>query len=106
MGSRTLGLWNLGGDLEFFAERIRNRDRAALTRDAYLCCDLTFTNTTVFDLPVVSIALVQGDARLRGFNLIVAEHAAKFASRKCFQPLPRDARLYLPAGSLLGCPSA
>jgi DSF synthase len=85
MGSRMPGVWNLGGDLEFFAEHIRNRDRAALTRYADLCCDLTFTNATVFDLPVVSIALVQGDAVGGGFeaalsfNLIVAERSAKFA---------------------------
>jgi DSF synthase len=84
MGSRMPGVWNLGGDLEFFAEQIRNRDRAALTRYAYLCCDLTFTNATVFDLPVVSIALVQGDALGGGFeaalsfNLIVAERSARF----------------------------
>jgi DSF synthase len=84
MGSRMPGVWNLGGDLEFFAEHIRNRDRAALTRYAYLCCDLTFTNATVFDLPVVSIALVQGDALGGGFeaalsfNLIVAERSARF----------------------------
>jgi DSF synthase len=84
MGSRMAGVWNLGGDLEFFAEHIRNRDRAALTRYAYLCCDLTFTNATVFDLPVVSIALVQGDALGGGFeaalsfNLIVAERSARF----------------------------
>jgi DSF synthase len=84
MGSRMPGVWNLGGDLEFFAEHIRNRDRAALTRYAYLCCDLTFTNATVFDLPVVSIALVQGDALGGGFeaalsfNLVVAERSARF----------------------------
>jgi DSF synthase len=84
MGSRMPGVWNLGGDLEFFAEHIRNRDRAALTRYAHLCCDLTFTNATVFDLPVVSIALVQGDALGGGFeaalsfNLIVAERSARF----------------------------
>src|SRR5690349_11161306 len=30
MGSRMPGVWNLGGDLEFFAEHIRNRDRPAL----------------------------------------------------------------------------
>jgi DSF synthase len=84
MGSRMPGVWNLGGDLELFAEHIRNRDRAALTRYAYLCCDLTFTNATVFDLPVVSIALVQGDALGGGFeaalsfNLIVAERSARF----------------------------
>lgn len=84
MGSRMPGIWNLGGDLEHFAELIRSGDRAALTRYAHLCCDLTFTNATLFDLPVVSIALVQGDALGGGFeavlsfNLIIAERSAKF----------------------------
>jgi DSF synthase len=84
VGSRMPGIWNLGGDLELFAELIRRRDRAQLTRYAYLCCELTFTNATLFDLPVVSIALVQGDALGGGFeavlsfNLIIAERSAKF----------------------------
>ncbi len=84
MGSRMPGIWNLGGDLEHFAALIRAGDRAALTRYAYLCCELTFTNATLFDLPVVSIALVQGDALGGGFeavlsfNLIIAERSAKF----------------------------
>lgn len=84
MGSRMPGIWNLGGDLEHFAALIRAGDRAALTRYAHLCCELTFTNATLFDLPVVSIALVQGDALGGGFeavlsfNLIIAERSAKF----------------------------
>lgn len=84
LGSRTPGIWNLGGDLQYFVELIRNRDRAALTRYAHVCCELTFTNATVFDLPVVSIALVQGDALGGGFeavlsfNHIIAERSTKF----------------------------
>src|SRR5579864_752304 len=84
MGSRTPGVWNLGGDLELFAELIRRGDRAGLTRYAHVCCELTFTNATVFDQPVITVALVQGDALGGGFeavlsfNLIVAERSAKF----------------------------
>jgi DSF synthase len=84
MNSRTPGVWNLGGDLELFAELIGRRDRQALTRYARLCCDLTFSNATVFDLPVITIALVQGDALGGGFeaalsfNFIIAERGARF----------------------------
>jgi len=86
LGSRTPQIWNLGGDLELFSTLIRNRDRAALRRYAHSCCEIGFTNATGlgFDLPVISVALVQGDALGGGFeavlssNLIVAERSAKF----------------------------
>ncbi|MGH6977596.1 MAG: crotonase/enoyl-CoA hydratase family protein [Stellaceae bacterium] len=86
LGSRTPQIWNLGGDLELFSTLIRNRDRAALRRYAHTCCEIGFTNATGlgFDLPVISVALVQGDALGGGFeaalssNLIVAERGAKF----------------------------
>jgi len=86
LGSRTPQIWNLGGDLELFSTLIRNRDRAALRRYAHSCCEIGFTNATGlgFDLPVISVALVQGDALGGGFeavlssNLIVAERGAKF----------------------------
>ncbi|MGH6984937.1 MAG: crotonase/enoyl-CoA hydratase family protein [Stellaceae bacterium] len=86
LGSRTPQIWNLGGDLELFSSLIRNRDRAALRRYAHTCCEIGFTNATGlgFDLPVISVALVQGDALGGGFeaalssNLIVAERGAKF----------------------------
>ncbi len=86
LGSRTPQIWNLGGDLDLFSTLIRNRDRAALRRYAHTCCEIGFTNATGlgFDLPVISVALVQGDALGGGFeaalssNLIVAERGAKF----------------------------
>ena len=86
LGSRAPGVWNLGGDLDLFTTLIRNRDRAGLRRYAHACCEIGFTNATGlgFDLPVISVALVQGDALGGGFeaalssNLIVAERSAKF----------------------------
>ncbi len=86
LGSRAPGVWNLGGDLDLFTTLIRNRDRAALRRYAHACCEVGFTNATGlgFDLPIISVALVQGDALGGGFeaalssNLIVAERSAKF----------------------------
>ena len=86
LGSRAPGVWNLGGDLELFATLIRNRDRAALRAYAQACCEVGYTNATGlgFDLPIISVALVQGDALGGGFeaalssNLIVAERGARF----------------------------
>src|SRR6185437_5434361 len=85
-GSHVPGVWNLVADLELIATLIRKRERAALRRYAHACCDIGFVNATGlgFDLPVVSVALVQGDAIGTGFetalsaNLIVAERSAKF----------------------------
>ncbi len=86
LGSRMPGVWNLGGDLDLISSLIREGDRAALRRYAYACCEFGYANATGLgvDLPVISVALVQGDALGVGFeaalsaNLIVAERSAKF----------------------------
>jgi DSF synthase len=84
LGSRAPGIWNLGGDLELFANLIRRRDRAELTRYAHLCCEVGYINATLYQLPVITVALVQGDALGGGFeaamssNLVIAERSAKF----------------------------
>lgn len=86
LGSRMPGVWNLGGDLDLLLMLIRNRDRAMLRRYAHVCCEVGYTNATGlgFDLPIVSVSLVQGDALGGGFeavlssDLIIAERGAKF----------------------------
>jgi DSF synthase len=83
-GSRVPGVYNAGGDLALFCECIRTQDRERLQRYADLCVDISYEAATSFDLPVITIALVQGDALGGGFeaalscNLIVAEKSAKF----------------------------
>lgn len=78
------GIFNLGGDLGLFAGRIRLRDRDSLRAYAYACIEVLYTNYISFDLPVVTVALVQGDALGGGFeaalscDVIVAEKGAKF----------------------------
>ena len=84
LGSRTPGIFNLGGDLSHFAERIRAQDRSSLRRYGQVCVDAVYNNSVAFDTPVVTIALVQGDALGGGFecalafDVIVAERSAKF----------------------------
>lgn len=84
LGSRTPGIYNLGGDLSHFAERIRAQDRSSLRRYGHVCVDAVYNNAVAFDTPVVTIALVQGDALGGGFecalafDVIVAERSAKF----------------------------
>ncbi len=82
--SRLPGVFNLGGDLRYFAERIRAGDRAGLQHYAYNCIDVLHTTGSNLDLPIVTVALVQGEAYGGGFesalscDLIVAEKSVKF----------------------------
>ena len=84
LASRLPGIFNLGGDLSVLASRIRNQDRAGLARYAKACIDVLYTNSVSFDRPVVTIALVQGDALGGGFeaalscDMIVAEKGTRF----------------------------
>jgi DSF synthase len=83
-GSRLPRIYNLGGDLKYFAEKIRDRDRDGLRRYAYDCVDLVYYMWTGFELPVITITLVQGDALGGGFecalsfNVVVAEKGSRF----------------------------
>jgi DSF synthase len=82
-GSKTPGVYNLGGDLRHFAECIRNRDRAAMQKYAETCVRMQYANANAFDAPIITMALVQGDALGGGFehalafDIIVAERSAR-----------------------------
>jgi DSF synthase len=84
LGSRVPTVYNLGGDLGLFSKCIRSADREALQHYADLCIEVVYNGATSLDLPVITIALVQGDALGGGFeaalacNLIIAEKSAKF----------------------------
>jgi DSF synthase len=84
VGSHTPGIFNLGGDLMLFANAIRAGDRGKLQAYAYACVDVVYNNAVSYDQPIVTIAMVQGDALGGGFetalscNVIVAERSAKF----------------------------
>jgi DSF synthase len=84
VGSRFPRIFHMGGDLAFFADRIRARDRAALASYAHACIEIVYSNATGLDLPITTIALVQGDALGGGFeaalscDVIVAEKSVKF----------------------------
>lgn len=83
MASAIPGIFNLGGDLGHFARRIRQGDLAALRHYGHVAVEAIHRNTIAFGVPIVTIALVQGDALGGGFehalsfDLIVAERSAK-----------------------------
>jgi DSF synthase len=84
VNSKTPGVFNLGGDLRLFSEAIRKQQRLLLQTYAYRCVDVVHNNLTSYGQPIVTVALVQGDALGGGFetalscNMIVAERSAKF----------------------------
>ncbi len=81
--SDTPGVFNLGGDLALFKRCIQNRDRVTLKSYAYGCVEAMYNNAFGFDVPVVSIGVVQGDALGGGFeaaisfNVLIAERGVK-----------------------------
>ncbi|GGC90082.1 crotonase/enoyl-CoA hydratase family protein [Chelatococcus reniformis] len=83
MASDVPGIYNLGGDLGHFAARIRSRDLDAMRHYGHVAVKAIHRNAVAFDSPVVTMALVQGDALGGGFehalsfDLIVAERSAK-----------------------------
>src|SRR5262245_10572195 len=88
VASRLPGIFNMGGDLGFFADRIRAGDRDALTAYARACIEVVYNNAIALDLPIITIALVQGDALGGGFeaalccNVIVGGKSAEIGLRE------------------------
>jgi DSF synthase len=84
LGSHSQGVFNLGGDLTLFAEKIRRGEREELRRYAYACVNSGYANYTGYGQGVVTIALIQGDALGGGLeaalscDMLIAERQAKF----------------------------
>ncbi|WP_051328968.1 crotonase/enoyl-CoA hydratase family protein [Geminicoccus roseus] len=76
--------WSLGGDLATFTGMIRAKDEAGLRAYAHLAIDILHDNLTSLGLPILTVALIQGDAIGGGFeamltdDLVIAEASAKF----------------------------
>jgi DSF synthase len=81
--SLTPGVFNLGGQLELFRELIRKSDRNGLAHYAKMCIDAMAARVRHYDLPVVTISLVQGNAMGGGFeaaltsDIIIAERGSQ-----------------------------
>ncbi len=84
LGSRFPGVFNLGGDLEMFAECIERRDRDTLLRYGVACCEIVDRIWHSNDMNIINIGLAQGDALGGGleallcFDVIIAERQARF----------------------------
>ena len=83
MTSDIDGVFNLGGDLSYFLELIRDQNRDELTNYARKCVRLVHQISNSFNLPLTTIALVKGNALGGGMEaalsaqIIVAERHVK-----------------------------
>lgn len=85
--SERPGIFSLGGDLNFFKERIAAGDREGLKRYAMTCIELVHAITSGFGLPITTIALVRGTALGGGFEGALA-HNVVIAERQSQMGLP------------------
>lgn len=83
VASSTPGTYNLGGDLNLFAQLIQRKDRDQLLKYAIRCINVAYQASTAMDLPITTIALVQGNAQGGGFeaalacNVVIAERGVE-----------------------------
>jgi len=83
IASKTSGVFNLGGDLTLFREAIAHHDRDMLVQYGRKCVDNLYPWSRNCDLPLTTIALVQGDALGGGFecalsaSVLVAEESVR-----------------------------
>jgi len=83
IASKTPGVFNLGGDLELFKQCITDQDEKRLRDYAYKCVNLLHRNIGNLDLPITTLALVQGQALGGGFetalscDVIIAERSSQ-----------------------------
>ena len=83
IASKVPGVFNLGGDLSLFREAITTHDRDMLVQYGRKCVDNLYPWSRNCDLPLTTIALVQGDALGGGFecalsaSVLVAEESAR-----------------------------
>jgi DSF synthase len=83
LASKIPGIYNLGGDLEFFKHCIVENNADKLKDYAYKCINLLHRNIDNLDLPITTVALIQGQALGGGFetalscDVIIAEKSTQ-----------------------------
>jgi DSF synthase len=84
LGSRFPGVFSLGGDLDLFAQAIRDRNHDALALYGHRCVRILYRNMRGLERPIITIGLVEGDAlgggfeALLSFHVVIAERGTRF----------------------------
>jgi DSF synthase len=73
MASRRPGVFKLGGDLAMFAEAIRCANREPLRVYAHACVEVMHSLFMAFDLPIVTLSVIEGQALGGGLEAALAE---------------------------------
>jgi len=82
--SEADGVFSLGGDLAFFTRCVRERNVPSLVEYAHRCIDVLHENYNAMGLPILTCALVTGDAIGGGLesmitnDIVIAERGTKF----------------------------
>jgi DSF synthase len=82
LASQAPNVFNLGGDLNLFAQHILDKNRENLLAYAKACIDVLYENAVNLHLPLTTISLVEGTALGGGFeaalssNVLIAERSA------------------------------
>lgn len=83
LDSHIPGVFSMGGDLAYFLQCIRSGDRAAMEKYAINCINAIFPIMVDFNLPIITISLVRGNALGGGFEIalsgdvVIAERSAQ-----------------------------
>lgn len=73
MASRRTGVFKLGGDLSMFADAIRENNREQMRVYAHACVEVMHSLFTAFELPIVTLSVVTGQALGGGLEAALAE---------------------------------
>ncbi len=86
-GSAVPGIFNLGGDLDFFQQSIRERNSDKLLEYGRMCVNPIAKSLQSYGQPIITIALVQGLALGGGLECALANHFI-VAEKRCMIGLP------------------
>ena len=84
LASGMPGVFQLGGDLNLFRQKIDNRDRNALTTYGRACIDVLYRNYRGHDLPLTTVSLVLGECLGGGFEAALSSDVIVAKNNSCF----------------------